>query len=117
MGKLLAGDPEAAVTGSIMHHPVTDTALASRCSKPVCMACNPIGQEASIGAAGDTDPGPGQFGIYVQNMVRKLHQVIIVQGSVDAGDCRIGHPVAVASPGITEEYKVTPPLAQSCISW
>ena len=25
----------------VMHHPVTDTALAGRCSKPVCMACNP----------------------------------------------------------------------------
>ena len=90
-----------------MHHPVTDTALAGRCSKPVCMACNPIGQEASIGAAGDTDPGPVNLGIYVQNVVRKLHQVIIVQGSVDAGDRRIGIPMAVASSGITEEYKVT----------
>ena len=71
------------------------------------MACNPIGQEASIGAAGDTDPGPVNLGIYVQNVVRKLHQVIIVQGSVDAGDRRIGIPMAVASSGITEEYKVT----------
>ena len=96
----------ADVGGVLKGNPVGDGTLGNGGTKPVCMADNPVGHKAAVGAAGHAHAGGVDHGIGLEHDVGKLHQVVVVVGAVMAPDVGKGVALSVGAARIAVEDEV-----------
>lgn len=108
VGGLVGGEIVTDVRGPEKGQPTGDAALGGGRLELGVMADDPVGHIAAVGAAGDAKPLHVDIRISVQDFIREIHQVGVVDGPISSPDIGEVIALAVGALGVAEENEKAP---------